>query len=98
MDAVAMLVELLDRPKPMPVLHDRVRVDKQDAERLIERILRGAQGADGASADISEAALSVREELRDAKPVPLTYQVRLRTAACRDLADLMRRAAQNASS
>jgi hypothetical protein len=92
--AAEQLVRLLDGARPMPLMRNRVRVDKADASALLEIILtpgREDHSQEG-DADLIAAALRVREVIRDAYPVPLTDQVRLSTGLVGELTDALRAA------
>ena len=69
----------------MPLTRNRVRVDKRDAEALIDAIQQADHGDDPDDA-VSAAAENVRVALRASYPVPLTYQVRIAPTEARALA------------
>jgi hypothetical protein len=79
----------------MPLMRNRVRVDKSDADALLAVVLTPHHG-DGvrvANADLDTAATRLHAALQDAYPVPLTDQVRLPRALVRELVDALRAAA-----
>jgi hypothetical protein len=59
----------------MPLMRNRVRVDRRDAEALIDAI-QHAHASDQAGA-VTVATENIRVALRDSFPVPLTDQVRV---------------------
>jgi hypothetical protein len=96
--AAEQLVRILDGACPMPLMRNRVRVDKVDAVALLEIVLtpgRDDQGQEN-NDDLIAAALRVRDVLRAAYPVPLTDQVRLSLGLVRELADALRAALADA--
>jgi hypothetical protein len=88
-EATAELIRLLDEARPMPLMRDRVRVDREDAEARIELIIRGP--ADETD-PLTNAAVAVSDALKKAPPVPLTYQVRIAPHHAQQLAAALRSA------
>lgn len=88
-EAAAELIRLLDKAPPMPLLRDRVRVDREDAEALIELIIRAPAGE---TDPLTRAAVGVRNALKDAPTVPFTYQVRISPYQAQQLATALRSA------
>lgn len=73
----------------MPLVRDRVRVDREDAEALIELIIRApAEETD----PLTRAAVAVRDALKKAPSVPFTYQVRIAPHQAQQLAAALRSA------
>jgi hypothetical protein len=92
------LASLLEAARPMPLGRRQVRVDEGAVYRLVAE-LRVAVRADEADGTITAAAafgiLSAADDVHDAvfnaKPVPLTDQVRLPRDRVHDLALVLRR-------
>jgi hypothetical protein len=59
----------------MLFMRNRVRVDRQDADTLIDAIQQARSG--GQDDPVIAAAENIRVALRASYPVPLTYQVRI---------------------
>jgi hypothetical protein len=87
--AIARLAELLEGARPMPLMRNRVRVDKQDADALIDSIVAGG----GNQAGLVASAGEVRRALKAAPLVPFTNQVRLSSEMAHELARALRSAA-----
>lgn len=93
--AAEQLARLLDRARPMRLMRNRVRVDKADAAALVEIIPKPGHDDDRSqdrNADLTAAAVRVREVLDSAYPVPLTDHVRLDPGLVLELTDLLRKA------
>jgi hypothetical protein len=75
-----------------PCARNRVRVDRQDAEKLIDAIQQ-ADGRDQQRGAVSTAAEDVRAALGASHPVPLTYQVRIAASEAQALAQRLLSAA-----
>jgi hypothetical protein len=84
-DQVRRLAALLEDARPMPFMRNRVRVDKQDAEALIDAIEQAPRRGDQDDAVIA-AAENVRVALRASYPVPFTYEVRIAPTEAQALA------------
>jgi hypothetical protein len=91
-DKVRELAALLERARPMPLMRNRVRVDKRDAEALIIAIQQTLSG--GPEDAMTAAADGIRDALRRASPVPLTDQVRIVPTEARALAHALLVAAE----
>ncbi|MEA2217384.1 MAG: hypothetical protein QOJ35_10 [Solirubrobacteraceae bacterium] len=83
----------------MPFMRGRVRVDKRDADDLAAALdvkVRNAVDHGRLGTDAGYHVLSVttqmREDLRNAYPVPLTDQVRVQRSRAIDLAQALRAA------
>jgi hypothetical protein len=92
------LAELLENARPIP-LRDQVRLDKEAVYALVDAIDAAVRSGVGdrrlesdSGSDLLEAAGAAREAVLNAKPVPLTDQVRLRGAQAAGLAAALRRA------
>ena len=75
----------------MPLMRNRVRVDRQDAEALIDAIQQAHAETRGDA--VTAATETIRVALRDSFPVPLTDQVRIDPARALALAQALRSAA-----
>ena len=74
------LAELLENAPRVPLLRNRVRVDKVQALQLVDAIADEAGSpadASSATSDLLATVASVRDAVRTAYPIPLTDQVRL---------------------
>lgn len=91
-DHIRHLAALLEQARPMPLMPNRVRVDRQDAEALIDAIQQAHAGNRGDP--VTAATEEIRVVLRDSFPVPLTNQVRIEPAQARALAQALRSAAR----
>lgn len=78
----------------MPLMRNRVRVDRADATALVAIILKPPHDdcSQETDTELIAAALRVREVLERAYPVPLTDQVRLDPGLVRELSDRLRAA------
>jgi hypothetical protein len=91
------LADLLERAPAMPLMRERVRVDKRDAYDLAtvlgaevrDAVDNGRLGKDAAY-DVLSLTMQMQEELRNAHPVPLTDQVRVPRSRASDLAQALR--------
>jgi hypothetical protein len=95
------LANLLDHARPVPLLRDRVRVDKHDILMRVNRLATAVQvevANHGLERTVGSglvvAADNLRDEARHAYPIPLTDQVRLPRARAAELASALRSAAQ----
>jgi len=95
------LATLLDRARPVPLLGDRVRVDRREIDRRVARLTKAVEvevadhGLDRAvGADLVNAADDLRSAASHAHPIPLTDQVRLPRSRASELAGALRAVAQ----
>src|SRR3954447_8725366 len=98
--ALNQLAELFDHARPMPLMRDRVRIDKRDTDALAAAIdgeIRDAVERGTLSREAGYNVLSVttrvRKDLRNAYPVPLTDQVRISRSQAAELGRALRAAA-----
>jgi hypothetical protein len=90
-DDIQRLAALLEQARPMPLMRNRVRVDRKDAEALIDAIQQAHAGNRGEA--VTAATTKIRVALGDSFPVPLTDQVRIDRAQALALAQALRSAA-----
>jgi hypothetical protein len=79
-DPIARLIALLENAPRVPLLRDRVRVDKVEVLKLVDSIAHATGTSDiggTATPGVLAAVESVRDAIRRAYPIPLTDQVRL---------------------
>jgi hypothetical protein len=95
------LADLLDGAPPVPLLRDRVRVDRREIDRQLERLAEAVRSevADHrldkvAGYDLLQAGEAVRCARRNAYPIPLTDQVRLPGSGAAEMATALRAASQ----
>jgi hypothetical protein len=95
------LADLLENARPVPLLRDRVRVDRREVYRLVETVNESMRSevADhqldkAAAYDLMQATNDLREAVTTAYPVPLTDQVRLPRGRAIELAWALRAAAR----
>jgi hypothetical protein len=95
------LAELFENARRVPLLRDRVRVDKREVYRLVESIQEAVRAEAGdsrldstAGSDLHRATTDVQEAVKDAYPVPFTDQVRLPSERVTELANALRAAAR----
>jgi hypothetical protein len=93
------LADLLEHAPAMPFMRERVRVGKSDADDLASVLDAEVRDAvdDGrldkdAGYDVLSVTTRMREDLRNAHPVPLTDQVRVARSEAIDLARALRAA------
>jgi hypothetical protein len=94
------LANLLDAAHPLPLVRDRVRVDRREIDHRVRRLTKAVEvevagfGLDTTVAsDLTRAAAGVRDAISDANPIPLTDQVRLPRARAAAAAAALRTAA-----
>jgi hypothetical protein len=75
-EATRELVRLPEQAPRMALLRDSFRIDREDADALIELIINAPVEPPD---QLTKAAVAVRNALKTARPVPFTYQVRLAT-------------------
>jgi hypothetical protein len=95
------LADLLDGAPRVPLLRDRVRVDRREVDRRLERLAEAVRSevADHrlekiVGYDLLQAAEAVRRARRHADPIPLTDQVRLPRSQAFEMARALRVASQ----
>ncbi len=95
----AVLADLLDNARPVPLLRDRIRVGRREVDRRLDQLVSAvrAEVADHtldktAGFDLLQAAEDVREARIHAYPIPLTDQVRLPRARAAEMAASLRAA------
>jgi hypothetical protein len=95
------LANLLDSARPVPLLRDRVRVDKSEIVRRTDRLTKAVRvevadhGLDEAvGVDLLQAADDLRYAASHAYLIPLTDQVRLPRARASEVATALRAAAR----
>jgi hypothetical protein len=97
--AVKQLAELFEHARPIPLMRERVRIDKRDADDLAaaidgevrDAVDRGTLDKE-AGYNVLSATTQMREVLRNAYPVPLTDQVRIPRSQAADLGRALRAA------
>jgi len=92
------LIQILETAPPVPLLRDRVRVDRVEVLTLVARItspVNGHRTADEptptASPDRAVVLDAVRQAVWSAHRIPLTDQVRMPAAVAAALANRLRR-------
>jgi hypothetical protein len=92
------LASLLEAARPMPLTRSQVRVDKRAVYRLVAELrpaVRAEETAGRIKAAVAFSILSAADDVHDAvfnaRPVPLTDQVRLPRERVYDLALVLRR-------
>jgi hypothetical protein len=81
-ELVKRLAALFENARRVPLLRDRVRVDKHDALKLIDALSQRSQQeltTTPASTDLTTVLSELREMLKRAYPIPFTEQVRIPT-------------------
>jgi hypothetical protein len=93
------LADLLDNARPVPLLRDRVRVDRREIDRRLDELVNAvrAEVADHsldktAGFDLLQTAADVRDARMHAYPIPLTDQIRLPRARAAEMAASLRAA------
>ena len=93
------LADLLDDARRVPLLRDRVRVDRRELDRRLDQLITAvrAEVADHrldktAGFDLLQAAEDVRDARMHAYPIPLTDEVRLPRARAAEMAAALRAA------
>jgi hypothetical protein len=78
------LADLLESARPATLLRDRVRLDRRDVGRRIDRLTRAVKVElvdhdldETVASDLVRAAYDLRHAVEGARPVPFTDQVRL---------------------